>query len=64
MKTHLPANPAKGDFTRLFQRYGYGVPDQARARRSAANALSLIVQDTIIPYRPSDSAGPSRSTIR
>lgn len=57
MKTHVPANPSKGDFARLFQRYGYGVPDQARARRSAANALSLIVQDMIIPYRPSDSAG-------
>ena len=48
MKTHLPANPSKGDFAKLFRRYGYGVPDQARARRSAANALSLIVQDTII----------------
>ncbi|MBL4929454.1 S8 family peptidase [Tabrizicola sp. KVB23] len=57
MKSHLPANPSKGDFTRLFQRYGYGVPDEARARRSAANALSLIVQDTINPYRPSTTAG-------
>lgn len=56
MKTHLPANPSKGDFAKLFRRYGYGVPDQARARRSAANALSLIVQDTIIPYRPSATA--------
>lgn len=57
MKTHLPANPSKGDYAKLFRRYGYGVPDQARARRSSANALSLIVQDTIIPYRPSDTAG-------
>ena len=57
MKAHLPANPSKGDFAKLFRRYGYGVPDQARARRSAANALSLIVQDTIIPYRPSTTAG-------
>jgi len=57
MMSHLPPNPAKGDFARLFQRYGYGVPDETRARRSAANALSLIVQDTIVPYRPSTSAG-------
>lgn len=57
MEAHLPANPSKGDFARLFQRYGYGVPDQTRARRSAANALSLIVQDTIVPYRPSTSPG-------
>lgn len=63
MRAHLPPDPKgdsarpKSDFARLFQRYGYGVPDQARARRSAANALSLIVQDTINPYRSSTSAG-------
>lgn len=63
MRAHLPPNPRgdsarpKSDFARLFQRYGYGVPDQTRARRSAANALSLIVQDTITPYRPSTNAG-------
>lgn len=56
MRAHLPPNPSKGDFTKLFQRYGYGVPDQVRARRSAANALSLIVQDTIRPYRASATA--------
>ena len=57
MKSHLPQNPTKGDFARLFQRYGYGVPDIERARRSAANAFSLIVQDTINPYRQSDHRG-------
>jgi len=57
MKTHLPAHPSKGDFAKLFRRYGYGVPDLARAQRSAANALSLIVQDTIIPYRASATVG-------
>ncbi len=51
MRSHLPTNPAKGDFASLFQRYGYGVPDLDRARRSASNALTLIVQDTIKPYR-------------
>ncbi|MDQ0333088.1 hypothetical protein QFZ88_005470 [Mesorhizobium sp. YL-MeA3-2017] len=57
MRSHLPANPGKGHFAPLFKRYGFGVPDMERARRSAANALTLLVQDTIIPYRPSDS-GP------
>ena len=56
MRSHLPANPAKGDYGPLFQRYGYGVPDMERARRSASNALTLIVQDTITPYRKSDKA--------
>src|SRR3546814_15430486 len=30
MRSHLPAQPQKGDYARLFQRYGYGVPDLAR----------------------------------
>jgi Subtilase family len=51
MRSHLPPNHNKGDYTPLFQRYGYGVPAMERARRSASNALTLIVQDTIIPYK-------------
>lgn len=56
MSSHLPANPVKGDYGRLFQRYGYGVPDMERARRSASNALTLIIEDTITPYRKSAKA--------
>ena len=50
MRSHLPAHPQKGEYARLFRRYGYGVPDLERARRSASNALTLIVQDVITPY--------------
>ncbi len=57
MRSHLPANPGKGHYGALFKRYGYGVPDLARARRSASNALTLIVQDQMVPYRRSDAAG-------
>jgi len=57
MLSHLPQEPNKGDFAPLFQRYGYGVPDLARARRSASNALTLIVEDTIVPYRLSPTTG-------
>jgi len=56
MRSHLPANAAKGDYAPLFKRYGYGVPDLDRARRSASNALTLIVQDTIKPYRKADKS--------
>lgn len=56
MRSHLPANPQKGHYALLFKRYGYGVPDMNRARRSASNALNLIVQDTITPYRKSAKA--------
>jgi hypothetical protein len=57
MRSHLPSKPSKGDFGPLLQRYGYGVPDMERARRSASNALALIVQDTIIPYRKAEKKG-------
>jgi hypothetical protein len=57
MKSHLPANPSKGAYALLFRRYGYGVPDLERARRSASNALTLIVQDEITPYGLSEKTG-------
>ncbi|MCB1550210.1 MAG: S8 family peptidase [Hyphomicrobiaceae bacterium] len=58
MRSHLPVTPAKGDYAPLFKRYGYGVPDLERARRSASNALTLVVQDTITPYRKADKPSP------
>lgn len=35
----------------LFRRYGFGVPSLDRALRSAANAMTLIVQDTLHPFK-------------
>lgn len=57
MRSHLPALPQKGDYAKLFRRYGYGVPDLARAHRSASNALTLIIEDTITPYDLSKKTG-------
>lgn len=57
MKSHLPANPLKGAYASLFRRYGFGVPDLERARRSASNALTLVVQDEIVPYGLSEQTG-------
>jgi Subtilase family len=57
MKSHLPLNPPKGAYAPLFRRYGYGVADLERARRSASNALTLIVQDKIVPYGLSEKTG-------
>ena len=36
---------------RLLRRYGYGVPTLERCMRSATNALTLVVQDTISPFQ-------------
>lgn len=35
----------------LLRRYGFGVPDLDRALRSAANAATLIVEDSIRPFK-------------
>ena len=35
----------------LIRRYGFGVPTAERALRSATDALTLVVQDTIHPFR-------------
>ncbi len=57
---------AKGNYARLFQRYGHGAPDLDRARRSASNALILIVQDEIVHYglsAPQSPGSPSSSRL-
>ncbi|MGQ7287615.1 S8 family peptidase [Vreelandella venusta] len=64
MKRHLPKKPKKSDYALLFQRYGYGVPDIERARRSASNALTLIVEDTITPYGLSKRKGDIHNEMR
>jgi hypothetical protein len=59
MLAHLPANPNKGHYEPLFQRYGYGVPDLARAIQSSNDMVTLIVEDRIIPYAPGANGGPA-----
>lgn len=60
MMRHCANVRRKGDFERLFRRYGYGVPDLTRARASASSAFSVIVQDTIWPYEKNNSNVRSR----
>jgi hypothetical protein len=52
MWSHVPVadRAKKGALGILFKRYGYGKPDLERALASAANAVTLIVQDEIRPY--------------
>lgn len=57
MLAHLPVSPGKADYERLFRRYGYGMPQLARARKSARNAFTLIAEDSITPYGHSTSPG-------
>lgn len=51
MYSHLRAtSDTKAARARLLRRYGYGIPDEARALRSANDALTLIAQATIRPF--------------
>ena len=51
MYGHLRATAdTKTARARLLRRYGYGIPDEARALRSANDALTLIAQATIRPF--------------
>ena len=50
MHGHLPEKPRKSDYVTLLRRYGHGIPDLGRARHSASNLLTLIVQDDLQPY--------------
>jgi len=55
MITSTPGHK-KQDHANRVRRYGWGVPDRERAMRSADDAVTLIVQDSIRPY----SAGKMR----
>ena len=51
MRDHFGAvGHARRQREALVGRYGFGVPTLERCLRSAANALTLVVQDTICPY--------------
>jgi hypothetical protein len=41
----------KNDYANLIRHCGWGVPDLDRARWSAANSLTLIVEDVLHPYK-------------
>lgn len=50
MWNHLPAQPNQHDKATLLRRYGYGIPSLARARWSAANDVTLVVEDELQPF--------------
>ncbi len=50
MKSRFSPLSNRGNMLRLLQLYGYGVPHLTRALKSAANSLTLIVQNELQPY--------------
>lgn len=51
MRKHFDGAAGKKMRAQLVRRYGFGVPSTERALRSATNALTLIAQDTIRPFK-------------
>jgi Subtilase family len=49
---YLPANGSrsKTDWARLVRHCGFGVPNTTRALQSVANSLTLIVEDSVVPF--------------
>lgn len=50
MRRRFSTERTKARQIALLRRYGMGVPDLARATRSAADALTFVAQDVIYPF--------------
>lgn len=50
MRERLEGTTSKTARGQYLRRYGFGVPDERIARRSAANALTLVAQEEIRPF--------------
>ena len=48
--TYLPRHPSKESYERLIRRCGFGVPSLNRALYSAADSLTMVVQETLRPF--------------
>ena len=55
----LPAGrPSKKGYQQLVRRCGFGVPDLARALWSVANSLTMVVQESVHPFKRGSSGQP------
>lgn len=59
---YLPADrpPNKTDYVNLIRHCGWGVPDINSAKWSVSNSLTLVVEDTIHPYKKVSGAVKTR----
>ncbi|MBF0613441.1 MAG: S8 family peptidase [Magnetococcales bacterium] len=56
MKQMYKQGNLKGDYENLIRHCGYGVPNLDRARWSASNALTMIAQDELKPFKQGPSS--------
>ena len=58
-RTYLPPNPAKRDYQNLLRRCGFGVPDVTRALWTARNSLTMVLQNSLTPFKKEKGKAPS-----
>ncbi|GLV90745.1 hypothetical protein Slala04_21990 [Streptomyces lavendulae subsp. lavendulae] len=56
-RTGAPKLPKAELMRQVIRRYGWGVPSEERVLSSAANAVTLIVQNELVPFRRDGSGG-------
>ena len=58
--SYLPTvrRPSKTEYAQLVRRCGFGVPDLDRALWSVANSLTMVVEETLHPFRKGTSSQP------
>ncbi|MCX7246329.1 MAG: S8 family peptidase [Burkholderiales bacterium] len=58
LATYLASDkqPTKTDYVNLIRHCGWGVPNLDRARWSAGNSLTLVVEDVLHPYQKGDKS--------
>ena len=52
-------NPSKQDYQRLIRRCGFGVPSLDRALWSVANSLTMVVQESLHPFKRDTGKQPA-----
>ncbi len=57
----LPAtgNPSKGEYQNLLRRCGFGVPDIERALWSVSNSLTMVVEESLRPFKRETGRQPT-----
>jgi hypothetical protein len=55
MRARFDAAGSQAQKAALLRRYGWGVPDIARALRSASNDATLMIEDALLPFRKENS---------
>ena len=53
LQAYIPAgtNPSKADYARLIRRCGFGVPDLDRALWSIDNSPTMVIEESLYPFR-------------